>query len=190
MRSFIHLLLVVIGCFAISAAEPVVETVVVISKPRFEVRNDLFSYLVISDKNRSCDIRWGIPQREIQFVPLSLDTNRVYTFTMLVASMDNTTEAWLHRVQLGGQMIYDIAECEIHKTKMEHKEVPIGYGFIALKPDHPSLDTEHRLFPHRIEYKPGGCSYSPGMSKTTKVYVCAECKKAYEKWKVENKATK
>ena len=85
---------------------------------------------------------------------------------------------------------YDIEVCEIHRTKMEHKEVRIAYGLILPGPDAPSTDMERRLFPHRSEYSLGGCVSTPLSSKAERVYVCPDCKKAYEKWMTDNKKTK
>jgi hypothetical protein len=85
-------------------------------------------------------------------------------------------------------MIYDIEVCEVHKTKMEHKEVRIVYGYFLPRPDEPSYDVERRLFPHRREYSLGGCTVNN--LETERVYVCTDCRKAYDKWKAEHKKSK
>jgi hypothetical protein len=126
----------------------------------------------------------------VQFFPISLDTNQFYTFTVAQKPFYNFTTPELQRVELAGQTIYDIEVCEVHKTRMEHKKVKILYGLIRLAPDEPSADTERRLFPHHREYSFGGCCVTPDSPKTERVYVCSECKKAYEKWKSENKMAK
>lgn len=86
--------------------------------------------------------------------------------------------------------IYNIEVCEIHRTKMEHEEVRIAYGLIRPGPDEPSGDTERRLFSHRRGYSLGGCVITPFSPKTMRVYVCTDCKKAYQKWMTDNKKTK
>jgi hypothetical protein len=188
MRRFVYLLFTVLSCVAVSAAERVSQTVVITTKPRFEQQGQ-FVYLVITDTNHSFDISWGVPPR-VQFIPVSLDTNRVYTFTVTQRPFHNITIPELRRVQLHGQIIYDIEVCEIHKRKMEHKEVQIAYGLIMPEPDEPSPDAERQLFPHHREYSLGGCVVEPDSPKTKRVYVCTDCKKAYNRWKTEHKKKK
>ena len=79
--------------------------------------------------------------------------------------------------------------CEVHKATMEHKEVRIFYGWIMPKPDEPSSGTEHRLFPHYREYVLGDYVIAAVSPMTERVYICSDCKKAYEKWKLDNKKT-
>jgi len=154
MRAFVHFLLVILSCIALSATEEPLQTVVITTKPTFEQRGP-FLDLVISDTNRSFDFRWGIAP-DVQFIPVS-------------------------------KTIYDIEVCEVHKTRMEHKEVRIAYGLIRPGPGEPSGDTERHLFPHRLEIAFGGCVTMPDSPKTKRVFVCAECKKGYDKWKSEHK---
>ncbi len=188
MRRGVHFLLTLLGCIAVSAAERAQQTVVITAKPRFEQRGQ-FIDLVIGDTNRSFDIGWGMPPN-IQFIPVSLDTNRVYSFTVAQRPLHSITIPELRRVQLDGKTIYDIEVCEVHKTKMEHKEVRIIYGLIIPGPDEPSRDTDRQMFPHRREVSFGGCSITPDSPKTTRVYVCSECRKGYDQWKTEHKKTK
>ena len=188
MSTFAFLSLIVLGCVASPAAERAAQTVVITTKPRIEQRGQ-FSYLVIADTNHSFDISWGMPP-DMQFIPVSLDTNRVYAFTVAQRPYRTITFPELRKVQSDGQTIYDIEVCEVHKSKMDYKEVRISYGLPTRRPDEPSGDTERRLFPHHREYSLGGCVISSDSPKTEKVYVCGDCKKAYEKWKSENKKTK
>jgi hypothetical protein len=187
MRMFALLSSIVLGCLAVSAAERATQTVVV-TKPRIEQRGQ-FTYLVISDTNHSLDIVWGMLP-DTQFIPVSLDTNRIYAFTVAQKPYRTITFPELRKVQSGGQTIYDIEVCEVHKVKMEYKEVKIHYGLPAFRPDEPSADAERHLFPHRLEYSLGGCVISPDSPKTEKIYVCGNCRRAYEIWKSENKKTK
>ena len=70
---------------------------------------------------------------------------------------------------------------------MERKEVPIVYGYVIREPGAPSGKTAERLFPNRREVSMGGCVFTPGFSpEVDLVYVCSECKNAYEKWEAEN----
>jgi hypothetical protein len=188
IRTFVFLSLIVLGCVTLPAAERAAQTVVITAKPKIEQRGQ-FSYLVIADTNHSFDIGWGMPP-DMQFIPVSLDTNRVYAFTVAQKPFHTITIPELRKVQSSGRTIYDIEVCEVHKTKMDYKEVRISYGLPAPRPDEPSGDIERRLFPHHREYSLGGCVISPDSPKTEKVYFCSDCKKAYEKWKSENKKTK
>lgn len=178
MRTLALFSSIVLGCMPLKSAEQAPQTVVITSKPRFEQRGK-FTYLAISDTNRSFDMSWGMLP-DMQFIPVSLDTNRVYTFTVVQRPFRSITIPELRKVQLGGQTVYDIEVCEAHKTKMEHKEVKIAYGLILPGRDDPSADTERRLFPHRSEYSLGGCAV--GEEKTTKMYICSACKESFTWW--------
>lgn len=127
---------------------------------------------------------------EVSVVPVTLDTNRVYAFTVVEEPFRSITIPKLRRVQRDGQTIYDIEVCEVHKTTMEHKKVKIHYGLILPGPNEPSADTQRQSFPHHCEYSLGGCVITPDSPKTTRVYVCANCKKAYDKWKTDNEQNK
>lgn len=126
------------ACYAMSALANHGQSIVVTTKPRFVHHGDSVSLIVSDDKN-SFDISWAIPN--VQFVPLSLDTNRVYTFTVDQKRYSRLTFPELHRVELNGRTIYDVALCEVHKTRMEHKEVVASrrrktkeYGFGSTLP--------------------------------------------------------
>ncbi len=185
MRSFTHILLVVLSFVAISAAECAAKTVVVTAKPRFQHQGQ-FVDLIISDKNHSFNISWGMSPY-LQFIPVSLETNRVYTFTVAQTTLRSFSIPELRKVKLDGRTIYDIEICEVHKTRMKHKVVRVAYGLIIPGPDEPSGVTERRLFPHRREISFGGCVSTPDSPKTERVYVCSECKKACDKWRSEHK---
>jgi hypothetical protein len=142
-------------------------------------------YLILGDTNRTFKIALRMISPDVQFVPISLDTNQVYTFTIQQRPHRDFTVPQLRKVQLDGRTIYDIEVCEIHNAKMDFKEVPIGYGLPGPDPDGLTYQIERRLFPHRRERVNGGCCFSDISPKTEKIYVCADCKQAYEKWKVE-----
>lgn len=149
-------------------------------------------YLTISDAKHSYEFPWGIPPHYNGSVVL--ESNRVYTFTVIEEPLSllgvGSSFPVVVRVERDGKMIYDREVCEVHQIQMERKWVRIVYGLIAPGPGEPSGDTEQRLFPHRREVSFGGCVVSPDSPKTNKVYVCSQCKKAYEKWKTENTKTK
>lgn len=193
MRTFAFFFWILSGCLGISAAEQPAQ-VTITTHPRFVELRGQYTCLVIADDKHSYQIGWALHLPKVQFFPVSLDTNLVYTFTVAEEPEERFKSdirlPRLRRVQLGDQTIYDIEVCEVHKTRMDHKRVEIIYGLVLPGPDEPSADTERRLFPHRREYSLRGCASGPDSPKTERVYVCTECKKAYEQWKSENKKTK
>src|SRR5262245_19679639 len=105
MRILALFFTIVVGWLALTAAELAAQTIVITTKPKFEQR-DQFTYLALGDTNHSFSISWGMPP-DRQFIPVSLDTNRVYTFTVAQRPFRSTIPE-LRRVQLGGQNIYDV----------------------------------------------------------------------------------
>jgi hypothetical protein len=180
MSKFINSVLVLMVYGAMLVAAQGGQSVIVTARPQFEQRGE-FVDLIISNASQSFDISWAMPPK-VQFVPVLLDSNQVYTFTVAQKTYQGTTIPELRKVEFRGQTIYDIEVCEVHKVKMELKKVGIAYGFPASSPDEPSTETEGRLFPHRREYALGGCVVSPDSSNTTEVYVCPECKEAFGWW--------
>ena len=187
MRSLTPFILTVFGCLAISAAERT-NQVTITTRPRFDDQVQ-FTYLLLADDKHSYRFRWSMSPG-IQYVPVTLKTNRVYTFTVTEEPWRSIIIPKLIKVRQGDQIIYDIEVCEVHKTRMEEKQVPVAYGFILPGPEAPPDDTERQSFPHRREYSLGGCVISDDSPKTEGVYVCTDCKKAYEKWKTDNKKAK
>src|ERR1051325_10764732 len=104
MRFFTPFILAIFGCVAFSAAERA-KQVTITARPRFDDR-DRYTYLLLSDDKHSYEILWSIPPK-IQFVPVTLDGNRVYTFTVVEEPFRDTTIPKLRRVQQDGQIIYD-----------------------------------------------------------------------------------
>ncbi len=92
----------------------------------------------------------------------------------------------LRSVRLDGETLYDIEVCEVHKTKMALKEAQIISGHSVRAPGAPSYDEEQRLFPHCREFASGWRPQSEG-PKTERIYVCPECKKAFDLWKGNHK---
>ena len=167
------------------------ETVTVTAKPRIEPPGNLLGLRDTKMTNASRQIGCGIPPH-IRSVPVPLDTNQAYTFTVfqkkLVMGGRNpslgVTLTELRKVELGGRTIYDLEVCEAHKTRMAHTEVPIRYGLIPETPE-PRDAARRPTLPHHREYALGGCMVGPGNPATKKVFVCSECKKGFEKWTQE-----
>ena len=175
------LILLFVSCdFRISAADAKL-SVTVTTQPRFEEQGR-FTYLVISEGRRDHRLLWATP--EFQYIPISLDTNKVYTFKITAGRYKAPK---LQKVQQDSRSIYDVEVCEIHKTKMDYKEVKVFYGLILPAPDDPSSHVESQLFPHRREYLLGGCVVMPDSPKSESVYVCRDCKAAFEKWRSARK---
>ena len=149
------------------------------ARPKFE-QKEQFTYLILGEGSRRHEIGWSYAGR-VKFVPASLDTNQIYTFTLAEKRLKTTSIQKLIRIQQKEKTIYDIEVCEVHQTKMALKEVPIVYGLIIPSVNEPPAKAELELFPHRREWYSGGCVVrSP---KTEEVYVCSRCKEAYENWK-------
>lgn len=184
MRTLAISSLIALGCFQLTATESLV---VITSKPRIEQRG-LFTYLVIADANQRLEMVWGMPP-EIKFKPVTLEADRVYVFTVAQKPHRSITIPELRKVQLNGETIYDIEFCEVHKTKMEYRALPIGYGLVGYVDIEPAPEIERQLFPHRREHLDGGCVVSPSSPKSEERFVCMDCKASYEKWKAENKKT-
>ncbi len=159
------------------------QTVTIAAKPRFQTRGGLID-LVVDDGGQSFNILWGAAP-STYFVPVSLDTNRIYTFTVIHTPHNRIKVPEIRRIQLDGQTIYDMEVCDVHKIRMQHRKVEIIYGLVRPEPSAPSSETERRLFPHRREFSLGGCI--PGAEKTETIYICPECKKAYQRWNSERK---
>jgi len=179
VRVFACSLMIVFGCLAVFGAESGAQTVVITAKPKFVEYWGGYVSLIISGTNHVYTNDWGV----VGIPSASLDTNHFYTFTITQESFRGTSIPQLRRVQLNGQTIYDIEICEVHKTKMELKTVPIQYGLMEPDPDAPSGNEERRLFPHGRDYVLGGCIIEP--RKTAEVYVCPECEQAAAKWYAE-----
>jgi hypothetical protein len=174
------LLVVLLGQFTVSAAERTKGAVSITTTPKFEERGQ-FTYLIIGDAKHSYDVAWAMPPG-LSFVPVSIETNRVYTFTVVEEPYKSIKITKLTRVQQQGKIIYDVEVCEVHKTRMEHKKVRIAYGLIMPSPGQPTADDERELFPHWREISFGGCCIEPDSPKAEKIYVCSQCKVAHEKW--------
>ena len=164
------------------------------TRPRFEVRGQ-YTYLILTNQKHSCELLWAMDP-EIELFPVRLDTTRVYVFSLtnrvhvfrVERRESSISRSELCTIRRDGRTIYDIAVCEVHKTRMEPREVPIVYGLFRRGPDEPSAETERQSFPHCNEYSLGGCAVGP--VKTERIYVCPDCKKAYDKWRAENKGTR
>ena len=165
------------------------ETITVTAKPRSGPPANRDSLSATNFINRDYFTGCGIPPH-IRSVPVPLDTNQVYTFTILQKTIVRKERLHkigiteLRKVELGGETIYDIEVCAAHKTKMTWTEARVAYGLMA--GTHEPRDAAGRpSFPNHREYKLGGCMVGPGSPKTEKILVCSECKKGFERWKEE-----
>ncbi|HMJ65368.1 MAG TPA: hypothetical protein VK615_08445 [Candidatus Binatia bacterium] len=148
-------------------------------------------YLTISNENARYEVYWSYPPNYDR--PVVLESNRVYTFTVIGEPINDCPSLVVPRVvrvEKDGKMLYDREICDVHHIRMERKEVPILYGLILPGLGEPGGDTAQRLFPHRYETRLGGCCVTPTSPKTDKVYVCSECKKAYANWNANTKPEK
>ncbi|PWU10638.1 MAG: hypothetical protein C5B50_25095 [Verrucomicrobia bacterium] len=190
MLRVLHILLWVAAIpFSFSACQGKNKTTInVTCAPRFEQRGD-FVYLVIRDSIHSYEVGYSMPPRVV-FLPVSLDTNRIYTFTISEKPLKGTKfkSSTVLRVQADEKVIYDEEICEVHHTRMQQKKVPILYGLLMRSPDEPPWEDEQKLFPHRNEVVSGGCCPLP--EKTEIIYLCNQCKMAYEQWRKQHPSTR
>ena len=162
--------------------------VVVTAKPQFIQENEWVN-LVLRDAGQEYKVGWGMGTN-VHFVPVPLNTNETYTFTISQQSTDDVWFSELQKVQQDGRLVYDVGICEVHHAPMQKKKVRIVYGLVEPSPGEPSFEIDAQLFPHRWEVSFGGCVDSFFSPRTEKIYVCSECKKAYQQWKVEHSASK
>lgn len=155
------------------------------AKPRFELRQNGVGFLVVGDTGRLYRIGWPIlPTNRLPAA--ILHTNRVYSFVLAERPFDDWTIPELRSVRLEGETLYDIEVCEVHKTKMELKEATMVSRHGVPAPGEPSYDEEQQLFPHRREFFHGWRPQPEG-PKAEQIFVCHECKKAYDSWKENHK---
>ena len=62
----------------------------------------------------------------------------------------------------------------------------VEYGTVWPPPSEADRNAGRLLFPHGREFAFGGCAVGPDSPKSESVYVCGDCKKAYQKWKKEH----
>jgi len=140
--------------------------------------------------------------RRLSPFPFVLEPGKTYTFTIeerpfptMVRFTDEGEKEdkapdyfWspvIIRVVDGEKALFDMEVCGLHHCRMERREIPITYGLIRLQKGLPTLEEEKALFPHRRDYVLGGCIVMPG-KKTETMYICPECRTAYEAWQKAN----
>ena len=188
VRNLVGLAFCTVLCWAGS------EKAVVITCPAQLERRDDWIYLTLTNSQHRYEIPWSMAPHYQGDV--ALKAGRTYTFTVVeepsswageTQSEIATPRPEVTKVEWKGKVIYDREVCSAHKARMERKEVPIVYGYVIREPGAPSGKTAERLFPNRREVSMGGCVFTPGFSpEVDLVYVCSECKNAYEKWEAEN----
>lgn len=161
--------------------------------------------LFISDGKQSFQFFYASHDtgRRLSPFPFVLEAGKTYTFTVeerpfppMVRIRDEGAKEedkvpdyfWtpvLIRVVDGDVALFDMEVCELHKCRMERREVPITYGLIRVQRGLPTLEQEKELFPHRRDHVLGGCIVMPG-KKTETMYICPECRIAYDAWRKAN----
>jgi hypothetical protein len=187
MFKILHPVLLLVACVMVSRSEAAPQLVHVTSVPQLD-QHEQGPFLTVRDVQHCYYLI-------LPSFPFLLDTNRTYSFTVIddpsrtvfiEDPFNGVFGATLARVQLDGKTIYDIEVCEVHKVKMNEKDVPIIYGLYRPGPEVPSPDIERRFFPHRREYALGGCMRALHGPTKEKRYLCGQCKVAYEKWAKDN----
>lgn len=156
---------------------------VITSKPAFQT-NSGWVYLSIADSNYTKSLLWSVPP-EVRFAPVVLSGNHAYDFTVVEHSFGDSSLPELLLIRSNGITIYDASVCDIHKVKMEYKQVPVAYGLPLTSPPGKAASA---LFPHYAEYSLGGCAVSENSPKFVEMFVCEKCKQAFAWWSGKTKA--
>jgi hypothetical protein len=112
------------------------------------------------------------------FGRFKLNTNQVYSFTVLEGLDMSPAGPRIVRVRKGTETIHDATVCKFHQTKMILKPQRFVLGWAPRRPP----QADERRFPNRprVFYD---CVFHPNRPQTLLMYECAECNTAYEKWK-------
>jgi hypothetical protein len=183
----------IVGIAALLACAGDAKTVRLTTKPAFIVRESATEpssliYLVLRDSTDHFEMLWATSVgSQIFHMPVTLDTAETYTFTI------GDTRNWPNarsvlRIEHGGDLMYDIGVCPVHKTAMALERQEIVYGLFALR--EPDSLGRHRFPNRRRDYIQGGCSSSANDPKTGNAYVCSQCEAAYAAWLTEHGSTK
>src|SRR5688572_16947374 len=118
------------------AAEPG-QTIVMPVSPKFIVREDSV-ILSIADDSRSFEFLLAVGDVRTRLGSITLATNHTYKFTLRGDLMnqanfrdlpyDFAKKVALLRIEERGRLIWAHEICEVHKTNMVKKVVPIVYG--------------------------------------------------------------
>lgn len=190
MHANFQLVLLAIACQIANAFSQTNPIILITAPAKLEWRGD-WMYLRVSDASHRYEFPWGCPPKYSPTGIVSLETNHVYTFTvveeqsLLVPShllVTNVPVPRVLRIEDQGKLIWDHEVCEVHRSKMEFKDVPIAYGLFVPRPNDPTSDEDLRLFPHRREFSNGGCAVTLKSPKTEKIHVCNDCKEAFAWW--------
>ncbi len=188
----------ILGVLAIGltmhAAEEKME-VTITAPAKFE-KESVFTRLRISDGTANYSLSWAVQQPgqpAYFYYPVELVPGEKYTFRLREIPKGATEggrvygllDGMLSRISSGEKVLYDREVCEVHHVKMDWKDVPILSGLPTRRPDEPAWELERKTFPHRREAFNGGCIVGP--DKTSKMFVCPECRVAYEKWQQDRK---
>lgn len=161
------------------AAEPVVEHVVT-GQPSFTRRGAAVHVLLVDSTNRLEAIWYNSDFFRRRF---SLDTNQVYTFSVLQGLDAPPPGPRITRVHQGTERLYDAGFCDVHQRRMELRPQPITYG-LSGPPGQPS-PAEAQAFPHRRRIISGGCIIVPDQPQDRLKFECDECNAAFERWRAQ-----
>jgi len=181
--------------FPALAAESVLECYPVVDKEsatlQFRLEGEKENLFAFSPRRMWC--RWPREPYLFRRPSVTLDPKIKYTFTLERTNLSQSDDgAELLKIEKDGKTIFDGWICEIHRSKMELKDVKVIYG-LAIPILHHGLSPEQMSrmrmakFPHANEVVLGGCIVESQISAPK--LVCAECKKAFTEWVALDKAT-
>jgi hypothetical protein len=143
------------------------------------VERDGNRFLCLSNEANNFEFAWSAVR---EHVALLLQTNHTFTFTIFEEPSGTTsTVPVIAAFSMDNHWVYDKSICEVHQSKMTRKMVPVIFGQPG--PDEGPTSEEMKGFPHGSEYRGGGCLIYDDRPQTLAIYLCAECKSAYARWK-------
>ena len=163
-------------CCLVLRAAPIVEHEIT-CKPTF-VRRGAAVHVLLQDATNRLESMWYTS--DFFLGRFKLNTNQVYTFTVLEGLDMPPTGPRIVRVRHRAETIHDATVCQVHHARMTLKPQQFVLGWPSSQPS----QAEERRFPnrHRVFYD---CVVKPKRRQTQLMYECAECNTAYGKWKAQ-----